>query len=138
MGRLGFAGELAGEIRIALPESIGVAIGQAGVAVLGSAVAGGAAMRKRISEGVADGIFEVGAAREVAALVGGVTPRAVGIPVPGGDGEFGVLAVSDRSPSGREALLHHGLGVNFVDEVAVENVHGAAERLVGIEKYGLG
>ena len=53
------------------------------------------------------------------------------------DRELGVLPVGDGSPSGREALLDHFGCVDFFDDIVGEDVHGTAERLIGIEQDGL-
>jgi len=98
--RIGFAGEFGGEVRIAFPvEEIR--------ALYGTVAAGGeSAMRERVRQNVADGRFEIDAAGEVAALAGGVTPCAFGIPVPGGHAKFGIVAIGDGSPAGGKRFLN--------------------------------
>src|SRR5579864_609910 len=90
-------------------------------------------MRKSIGEDVADGIFEVGAAGEVSAVVDGIAPSAVVVPVPGRHAEFGVVAVSEGTPSGGEGFLKDVRRVDVVDGDAGKNIDGAAKRLVRIE-----
>src|SRR5215475_9646272 len=91
-------------------------------------------MREWISVRVADGVFQLRAAGEISALVRGVAARSRRVPVPGAYGEFGVLAIGDWAPSGGEALLDHLGRIGFFDDIVREDVHGAAERLVGIEE----
>src|SRR5215813_912374 len=94
-------------------------------------------MRQRVREDVASGSFEFGAAGEIAALVGGITPGAIGIPVPGGHAKFGIVAIGDRAPAGGESFLNDVRRVDAVDVAAGENVEGAAEGGVGIERVNL-
>src|ERR1700746_327758 len=83
MGRIGLPGEFAGQVRIAFPEGLGIAVSNPRIAVFGAAIARVAAVGERISVRVANGIFQLGAAGEVSTLVGLVAPAAIGIPVPG-------------------------------------------------------
>ena len=129
-----FTSEFFRQIRIALPVGGGVAVGEARIFVGGGVAAGAAAMRQRIAEGLADRIFEIGAAGEVAAFVRGIAPGAVGIPVPTGDSQFGVEAIRDRTPAGGEGFFEVGFAVNGVEVIGLQNVHGGAEGEVGIER----
>ena len=82
VSRIRLTAVFAGKIGIALPVGVGIAVGQAGVAMFCAAVACVPAVRQRVSVGVADRILQLGAAGEVSALVGGVAPGAIWIPVP--------------------------------------------------------
>ena len=131
MERVAFTGEFAGEIRIAFPVADFFALqcgGRTAAAVCESA------MGERVGEDVAQRFLEIGAAGEVAALMGWVAPDAVFGPVPGGDAQFGVVAVADGSPAGRERFFDDVRRVDFVDAVMREDIDGAAERAVGIER----
>src|SRR6202034_2892805 len=100
MERVAFAGELAGEVGIALP------ITEVG-AMDGSVAAGGeAAVRERVFEDVADRFAERGAAGKVAAVVRGVAPVAVRVPMPGGHAELGIVAIGDGPPAPGEGFLN--------------------------------
>jgi hypothetical protein len=122
-----FAGEFAGQIGIAFPVREVRAFD-------GTIPAGGeSAMGKRVGEDVTDGIFEISAAGEVSAVVGGIAPGAIVVPVPGSHAELGVVAVRERTPSGGESFLNDVRSVDVVDGGAGEDVDGAAEGLVGVE-----
>jgi len=129
--RIGFAGEFAGEVRIAFPvEEVGT---------LDGTVAAGseAAMRKRVRQNVANGRFEIGAAGEVTALVSGIAPGAFGIPMPGGHAKFGIVAIGDGAPAGGERFLDNVGSVNAVDVAMGEDVERAAESGVRVEGIDL-
>src|SRR5215470_5316346 len=126
MCRIRLPGEFARQVRIALPASLRIAIGEPGIAMFGAAIARVATMRERVSVRVADWLFQFGAAREVATLVGWVAPRTLRVPVPGADGQFCILSVSDWSPACRETLLHHFRRVDLFDDVVGKNVHRTA------------
>ena len=127
MERIRFAGEFASEVGIAFPiEKVG--------ALDGTVAAGGEApVWEGVGKNVADWSFEFGAAGEVSALMRGVTPRAVRVPVPGGHAEFTVVAVGDGAPARGDGLLNDVWRVDAVDVAAGENVEGAAKGVVGIE-----
>src|SRR5260370_148388 len=115
MKAVAFAGEMLGEIRIALPESVEVTVGEAGEpGVFRTVVAGETATRKRISVGVAKGFGGNGSAREIA-FARGITPCPLRIPVPGFDGQLGILAVRHRLPAGGQRCLQRGWKQIFVD-----------------------
>ena len=126
-----FASEFAAEVGIAFPvQEIG--------ALDGAVAAGGeAAMREGIGKNVADWRFEVGTAGEVSALMRGVAPGAVRVPVPGGHAELAVVAIGDGPPARGDGLLNDVRRVDAVDVAPGENVQGAAEGGVGIEGIDL-
>src|SRR5256885_16556298 len=95
-------------------------------------------MRERVRKNVANARFEIGAAGEVTALVGGVAPGAFGIPVPGGHAKFGIVAIGDGSPAGRGRFLNDVGRVNAVNVAMGEDVERAAESGVGVEGMGWG
>src|SRR5215471_18134165 len=99
MSGIRFSRKFACEVRIAFPERLGIAVGDAGISMLGAAVTRVSSMGERVTVGVANWIFQFRAAGEISTLVGRIAPRAVRIPVPGANREFGVLAIGDRPPS---------------------------------------
>jgi hypothetical protein len=69
--------------------------------------------------------------------------------MPGRHAQFGVVAVSNRSPTSRERLLNNVRRIDFIDAAAREDIDGTAESAVRIERidgvsrrdvhvYGLG
>ncbi len=94
MRRVAFAGELAGEIRIAFP--IGEVRPGHGTIAAGCE----AAVRQCIGEDVTGGFFEFGATGEVSTPMRGVAPRPIFGPMPGSHAELGIVTVSDWPPSG--------------------------------------
>src|SRR4029077_4847830 len=95
-----------------------------------------AAMRQRVAERLTNRILEFGAAGEVTALMRGIAPRAVGIPMPRCDGELGVETVGDRTPAGGERFLEARVAVDGVEVIRLQNVDRSAEGEVGIERNG--
>src|SRR5229473_1265653 len=104
----------------------------------GAAVCGIATMRKSVAVRHSKSFSWLGAAGKVAALVYGVAPSAIGIPVPGGDSEFGVLAVGDGSPSSGERRFDSFRSEDLFELFCGEYVERAAQRLIGVEGDGLG
>src|ERR1700733_2878093 len=128
MQRVAFSSEMLGEIRVALPESVEVAVGEARkTGVAGAIVAGEAAAWKRVSVGVAQALSGSGRAGEVAlAAAAFVAPRALRIPVPRFNGELCVLPKRNRLPARclrnlqrfRKQIFVDGLGGNAIDASA--------------------
>jgi hypothetical protein len=131
------AGKLAGQVWVALPICIRVPIGHARILILAGIAARRSPVGQPVSVGLAQKVFGVRAwfraAQKISALVLGVAPSAVGIPVPSVIGELGILPVRDRSPARREAGLDYRLRVHRVEVLRGENVHGGAHGLVRIE-----
>src|SRR5262249_2087734 len=109
------AGEMAGEVGVALPVDGGAANG-------GIAAGGKAAMGEGVRQDVSNGFFEIGAGGEIAALMGRIAPGAAVVPVPGGHAEFAVVAIGNGAPSGGEAFLDDVGGVDLVDAVVGKDV----------------
>src|SRR5690242_8189022 len=123
------AGECLGEIRIALPVSVEIAIIQARKAVkLGATVAGEASVLGRVAEGVADHLRRSGVAGEVS-LAGGIAPCAFWIPMPSLHEQFGVLAVTDDAPAGFQNLLDLVWRKKDVGRVTGDAIDGRAQRI---------
>ena len=99
--RVVFSGELLRQIRIALPVRLRISVIEAGKSIeLGPAVAGEAAMTKRVAIGMLDHFGGgSGIAGEVS-LASGIAPLAFRIPVPRLHKQVGVLAITDYAPSG--------------------------------------
>src|ERR1700691_252227 len=111
MQRITFAGEMFGEIRVALPESVGVAVRQSREAgVVGSVVAGETSTGQCVSIRVAQsfggnrGASEIALAIRIAA-VAAVAPLPFQIPMPRFDSELSVLAKRDWLPTRRKRHL---------------------------------
>src|SRR4029077_8036442 len=109
MQRIALAGKLASEVRIALPISE--------VRPFHWAIAAGseAAMRQRIRQNRPDRLLQFGAAGEIPALMCGIAPYTVSIPVPCRHTKLGVVTVSQRSPSGRKRFLNDVRTKNLID-----------------------
>ena len=136
MKRIVFARVRLREVRIALPVGIQVAIGESRVADhICAVIVSDAAMRQRISVGVADGLTEGGAAREIT-FARGIAPSALGVPVPGFHVKLGVLTVADRLPPGGEHLLDRWLDESFVRGAVREPVDAGAQGLRGDDRVG--
>src|SRR5258708_13548514 len=101
MEGVGFAGELAREIGIALP------IAEIRSLQRPVSAGGEAAMGQSIRKYVTQRLLEISAAGEVSAFVRRVAPRSILGPVPCGHAEFGVIAISDRPPTRAERLLNN-------------------------------
>src|SRR5437763_9214443 len=95
-------------------------------------------MRERIGKNVAEWRFEVGTVGEVSALMRGVAPGAVRVPVPGGHAELAVVAIGDGPPARGDGLLNDVRRVDAVDVAPGEKVQGAAEGGGGVEGIDLG
>src|ERR1700691_798945 len=99
------------EIRIALPESVQISVGEAGKSrVVGAIVTSEAATRKLVAVRVAKALGGHGRAYEIAlagviASVTPVTPCPLWIPVPRFYGQLGILAEGHRLPSRRQRPL---------------------------------
>ena len=136
MKRIVFARVRLREVWIALPVGVQVAIGESRVADhICAVIVSDAAMRQRISVGMANGLTEGGAAGEIT-FARGIAPRALRIPVPGFHVKFGVLAVADRLPSGGEHLLDRWLDESFVRGAVREPVDAGAQGLRGDDRVG--
>ena len=94
-------GESFGQVGIALPISIGVAVSEPRVAI--AIRLRKTCVRQRIAERVTDGFSQGGVADEVAFVT--VAPGAFWIPVPRFYMELRVLAVGDGLPAGRKHLF---------------------------------
>src|ERR1035438_3975991 len=102
MQRVALTGEVLREIRIALPESVEIAIGQPRESyVVGTVIARSPAPRQSIPVRIANHFRGSRRAGEIssATSVAPVAPGALRIPVPRLDGEFGVLTVRHRLPA---------------------------------------
>src|SRR5271157_3546505 len=109
MQRVALAGEALGEIRIAFPESVRVAIGHPRESdVVGAIVASRSTPGQRVPVGVAQHFGGSVRASEIT-LAARVAPRALRIPMPRLDCEFRVLTVSDRLPARSQRFLQRRL-----------------------------
>src|SRR5690348_6375634 len=113
---IALAGEFAGQVRITLPV--------ADIRGINRPVPAGrkATVREPISKNVSHWVFRFGTASEVSALVDGVAPGTVRVPVPGSHSQFRVISVGDRPPSRRERLLKDVRRIDFVDASMGENI----------------
>src|SRR5260370_37729429 len=133
MKAVAFAGEMLGEIRIALPESVEVTVGEAGEpGVFRTVVARETATGKRISVGGAKAFRGNGSAREIA-FARGITPSPPPIPVPGFDRQLGIFAVRQRLPAGGQRCLQRGWKQIFVDGLGGNAVDAGAQSFTGNE-----
>ena len=78
-------------------------------------------MWQEVPERVADEVSGLRIADEVA-FAARVAPRALRIPVPGLDKQFGVLPIGDRLPSGCKHLVHDRVGKKLVGGSGVEPI----------------
>src|SRR5947209_711850 len=123
MGRIVLPGESLGEIRVALPIRVQIAVIQAREAVkFRSAISGESAVLQRISVGMADDLSRRGIASEIA-FAGRIAPRSFGVPVPGLHKQIGVLAVTDNAPTGGQCLLDLIWPEERVRSIARNTVH---------------
>src|SRR5580698_9085873 len=93
-------------------------------------------MRQGVAVRVSEKLFELGAARKVAALMRGVAPGSVEIPVPGGTSQLRILAIGDRAQNCRKRFLQNRRAVDGVDRPVVQNIEGRSECLIWIEGNG--
>src|SRR6478735_2137331 len=100
MQLVAFAGEFAGEVRIAFPIRQVVTWNRA------VAAGGKAAVGKSVGKYVLDRLFQFSAAGEVSASVRHITPHAVLVPVPRSHSQLSVVAICDRSPPRRKRFLN--------------------------------
>ena len=136
MQRIAFAREVLGKIRIALPVGALIAIGETREAGIGSAIVSRkAAMRQRISIGITDGIARCGRASEVA-FFAGLTPCALRIPMPGLNGEFGVVTVGNRLPAGSQSAAQIRLDQVVVNCLGRDAIDAGTESFVGTKAIG--
>src|SRR5260370_39694315 len=93
---IALSGEPAREVRMTLPI--------AEIGTLQRTVAAGreTAVRQCVGKNVAHRLLEFSASGEVSALVRGIAPGSVLGPVPGRHAKFGIVAISNRSPTRRE------------------------------------
>ncbi len=122
------------QIGIALPVSRCVAVRQARITVRSATVAGIAAVRQRVAVRNTQRVFGLGASREIAALLFGVAPRTIGIPMPRGNGQFSVLAVGDGTPAGGKRCFDGFRVENFFELSGGQNIERSPEREVRIER----
>src|SRR5205823_3827501 len=95
------------QVRIALPISADVAVGETRVAApVGLRKS---RMRQRISKRMANEFRGRCVSNEIALLTG-LTPCAFGVPVPGFHVQLGVLPIGDSLPSRRQDLLKNRFG----------------------------
>src|SRR5579864_2329573 len=94
------------------------------------------AMRQRVSIRVPEKFRGLRVASEITLLVLAIAPRPVGIPMPRGDLELGVLPVAHRTPAGRETFLDDRLRVEFVDRAVGQDVNRGAKGVVRPEGIG--
>ena len=130
MQSIAFPGKALREIGIALPIAALIAIRHAREASVGSAiVTRKAAMWQRISIGITDGITRDCRSSEIS-LFARLTPCALRIPVPGLNGEFGILAVRDGLPAGSQSTAQIRLDQVVVDGFCRNAIDSGAERFV--------
>src|SRR6516165_5200161 len=121
------AREAACKIRVAFP---GAEVG----AFYRSVAAGGETpMRQSVGKNVAERFLQLRAAGKVPTLVRRITPGPVLGPMPGGHPQFGVVAISDGTPAGRERLRDNVWSVDQVDLAARQDVDRTAEGAVRVE-----
>ena len=136
-----FAGEFAGQIRIALPVSGWIAVGHARILVLAGVAARGSAVGDPVSIRLAQKVLRAGtgfgAAHKITALMRSVAPCAVGVPMPRVVGELGILPVGNGAPASRETGFDNRLGIYGVEVFGGENIHRGAHGFVGVEGNGL-
>ena len=133
MQRVTLSGKSLGEIGIAFPESVQIAIVQPREPnVIGAVIARSAAARQRIPVGVTDHFRRSRRAGEISFAVGNAssTPRPLRIPVPCLDGEFRILPVGDWLPSGGQSLLERRLLQIFVDRFHADAINSGAQRFL--------
>ena len=115
MQRVVFASEFLGQVRIALPIRVLIAVGDAAVASgIGAVVARGAAMREGIAVGVPNDLSRRVAAREIS-FAGRIAPCALGIPMPCLDVQFRVLSVGDGLPPRTQHAIERLRSEKLVD-----------------------
>src|SRR4030088_150412 len=128
MQRVAFAGELAGEVRIAFPVT---EIG----ALYGAIAAGGkTTVRQSVGQNVTGHFLQFGAASEISTPMRRVAPRSVLGPVPGRHPQFSVIAVSDGSPARRQRLLDNVWRVDLIDVGTRQHINRTTEGAVGIKR----
>src|SRR5437588_12479070 len=90
-------------------------------------------MRQRVSQNVTNRFLQFSAAGEISALVGGIAPASVLVPVPRRHAELGVVAIRDRAPARRKRFLDDMRRINFIDVIVRQNVNRAAESAVWVK-----
>ena len=136
MQRVALAGEALREIGIALPETVSIAVGQAGKAnVLRAVVAGKTAAGQPVSIGVAYRLRRSGRTGEVP-FSAGIAPRSARIPMPCFDSQFRVLPIGYSLPAGGKRFLERGLQQIFVNGFRRNPIHARAESLFGHKVIG--
>jgi hypothetical protein len=126
------AGERLREVRITLPDRRPVPVGETRIADrIRAVIAGDAAARQGIAEGVDDRLrFRASIPDEVAALAR-AAPGAVRIPMPCFGMQLGVLPVGDRLPAGRHDALERLGGKELVGRAVRQTVDTRTEGLGG-------
>src|ERR1700733_9055078 len=99
MKGVAFAREFGSQIRIAFP------VGEIRTCDRPIATRRKSAVWQCVGKDVANRILQFGAAGEIASFAGGIAPSAVLSPVPSRHSKLGVIAIADRSPSGRKRFL---------------------------------
>ena len=105
MPRIFFAGKPLAQVRIALPIRPRISIGKPRIFCRRIVAAGRPAMRQVIPIGAPQKFVRLRFSRKISALVLGVAPRSVFVPVPVCNGQFRVLPVRDRPPSRSQRLF---------------------------------
>ncbi len=119
-----------GQVGIALPIGVGVAVSETRIAV--AVRLRKTCVRQGIAERVTNGFCEGGVADEVAFVA--VAPCAFGIPVPRFYVKFGVLAVGDGLPAGRKHGFEDRIGKNFVGRYARNAIEASAQCFGGTKR----
>src|SRR5215469_11652930 len=100
MQRVALARVVLGQVRIALPEAVQISVCEPGKAgVLGSVIAGEAAPRQAVAVRVSNRLAKSRRAGEIS-FAARIAPRALRIPVPRFDRQFGVLVAGQWLPTG--------------------------------------
>src|SRR5579862_263706 len=113
-----------------------IAIGYAREAgVVGAVVAGEAAVRQRISEGIANRLARDCRASEIT-FAAGIAPGSVWVPVPGLDCKLGVLTIAYGLPAGSEHSFERSRLQVFINRLHRDAIDARAQGLVGHKAIG--
>ena len=131
MQRIAFAGKALRKIWITLPISIVVAIRKARkTGIRRAVIACETTMRQRISIRVTNGFGGNCRAGEVS-FVPRFAPGAARVPMPGLDGELGVVAIADGLPARSHGSSQIRLGQARIDRFRRNTINACPQRLIG-------
>ena len=132
MQRVIFASERLGEIWIALPVRVEVAVGEPRPSIAVPPTE--AAMRQRVCPRAMNFFPRLRTPHEVPFLFFGIAPLASGIPVPGLDHQFGILPVGNSLPSRTEDLFEQRIFQKLVGSPSPQPIDRCAQRAHGTER----